>query len=98
MARLPGIASLLGRIYGSIYYTGALELFHTQVIFSLLRFALIKESSSGILIAYFMHFSIKIFFLFQFCISFSLIVFSLWPTDRSKLSVFAVYGFIIDNL
>lgn len=63
MARLPGIASLLRRIYGSIYYTGALELFHTQVIFSLLRFALIKDSSSAILITYFIHFNIKKIFI-----------------------------------
>jgi len=35
MARLPGIASLLRRIYGSIYYTGALELFsHTSHLLS----------------------------------------------------------------
>lgn len=63
MARLPGIASLLRWIYGSIYYTGALELFHTQVIFSLLRFALIKDSSSAILITYFIHFNIKNIFI-----------------------------------
>lgn len=63
MARLPGIASLLRWIYGSIYYIEALELFHTQVIFSLLKFALIKDSSSRILITYFMHFNSKKMFI-----------------------------------
>lgn len=83
MARLPGIASLLRRIYGSIYYGGALELFHTQVIISLLRSAFIKDSGLRILIT---DFSVYNTVTLRKCYSYFAFHFGiiLCPTDNTK--------------